>query len=242
VVIVQAGVDCENLGVLDLTIENKRVVKYDGQLLSLWVHEGRATRLSPFIDSLRRGIDKEYSEVIATLKDDWKRGSGETGIGNFVTGAMVEAAGAEIGFTNNHGLRKDLVAGPLTKRDLYEVLPFRNVLATFQISGKDLRTIMMYYLTKKPAIQITGIACKWRKAAGDVEIMRLEVNGKPIDDGRMYICATSDFFAGQSKEYLGREIERPIFLRETVFDAVEKAVRKAKVISSKIENRFQETH
>jgi 2',3'-cyclic-nucleotide 2'-phosphodiesterase (5'-nucleotidase family) len=176
------------------------------------------------------------------LKDDWKRGSGETGVGNFVTGAMVEGAGAEIGFTNNHGLRKDLVAGPLTKRDLYEVLPFRNVLATFQISGKDLRSIMMYYLTKKPAIQMTGVACTWRKAAGDVEIVRLEVNGKPVDEGRMYICATSDFFAGQSKEYLGREIEHPIFLRETVFDAVEKAVRKAKVIASKIGNRFQEVH
>jgi 2',3'-cyclic-nucleotide 2'-phosphodiesterase (5'-nucleotidase family) len=241
VVIAQAGVDCENLGVLDLTIENKRVVKHNGQLLQLWAYEGRTTRLSPFIDSLRTEIDKEYSEVIATLKDDWKRGTGETGIGNFVTSAMVEAAGAEVGFTNNHGLRKDLVAGPLTKRDLYEVLPFRNVLATFQISGKDLRSIMMYYLTKKPAVQITGVMCQWRRTdGGDIEIVKLEVNGKPVDDGRMYICATSDFFAGQSEGYIGREIERPVFLHQTVFEAVENAARKTKVITSTIENRFQE--
>jgi 2',3'-cyclic-nucleotide 2'-phosphodiesterase (5'-nucleotidase family) len=241
VVIVQAGADCENLGVLDLTIENKRVIKHNGQLLQLWAHEGRMTRLSPFIDSLRTEIDKEYSEVIATLKDDWKRGPGETGIGNFVTGAMVEAAGAEIGFTNNHGLRKDLVAGPLTKRDLYEVLPFRNMLATFQISGKDLRSIMMYYLTKKPAVQITGVMCQWRRTdGGDIEIVKLEVNGKPADDSRMYICATSDFFAGQSNGYIGREIEQPVFLRQTVFEAVEDAARKAKVIASTVENRFQE--
>jgi 2',3'-cyclic-nucleotide 2'-phosphodiesterase (5'-nucleotidase family) len=209
--------------------------------VQLWAHDGRTTRLSPFVDSLKTAIDKEYSEVIATLKEDWKRGNGETGIGNFITGAMVEAAGAEIGFTNNHGFRKDLSAGPMTKRDLYEVLPFRNVLATFQMSGKDLRSVMMYYLTKKPAIQITGVTCQWRRTDGnEAEIVKLDVNGKPVDDNRMYVCGTSDFFAGQAKQYIGREIERPIFLRQTVFEAVEKAVRKAKVVSSKVENRFQQ--
>jgi 2',3'-cyclic-nucleotide 2'-phosphodiesterase (5'-nucleotidase family) len=240
-VIVQAGSDCENLGVLHLTVENKRVTKYDGHLLQLWAHEGRTTRLSPFIDSLKTAIDKEYSEVIATLKEDWKRGNGETNIGNFVTGAMAEAAGAEVGFTNTGGLRKDVSAGPLTKRELYEVLPFRNILVTFQMNGKDLRSVMTYYLTKKPGIQITGVTCQWRRPdGGGIEIVNLGVNGKPVDDGRMYICATSDFFAGQAKQYIGREIEQPIFLRQTIFEAVEKAVRQAKVISSKIENRFQE--
>jgi len=240
-VIAQAGSDCENLGVLHLTVENRRVTKYDGQLLQLWAHEGRTTRLSPFIDSLRTEIDKEYSEVIATLKEDWKRGNGETNIGNFITGAMAEAVGAEVGFTNTGGLRKDVSAGPLTRRELYEVLPFRNILVTFQLSCKDLRAVMMYYLNKNPGIQITGVTCQWRRPdGGGIEIVNLKVNGKSVDDNRMYICATSDFFAGQAKQYIGREIERPIFLRQTVFEAVEKAARQAKVISSKIENRFQE--
>jgi hypothetical protein len=99
----------------------------------------------------------------------------------------------------------------------------------------------MYYLTKKPAVQITGVMCQWRRTdGGDIEIVKLEVNGKPADDNRMYICATSDFFAGQSEDYIGREIERPVFLRQTVFEAVEDAARKAKVIASTVENRFQE--
>lgn len=241
VVIVQAGSDCENLGVLDLTVEDKRVVRYDGQLIQLWAHEGRTSRVSSFVDSIKAIIDKEYSEVIATLKENWKRGNGETNIGNFIAGAMARAAGAEIGLTNTHGLRKDVPAGPMTKRDLYEVLPFRNMLATFQISGKELRSIMTYYFTRNPAIQITGVKCQWKKLPdGGVEIVNLEVNGKPVDDSRMYIVATTDFFVGQSKEYIGREITNPIYLRETMFSAVEKEVRKAKVISSVIENRFQQ--
>ena len=241
VIIVQAGSNCENLGVLDLTVENDHVVKYNGRLLQLWAREGRTTRLSAFIDSLKTEIDKAYSEVIATLKDDWKRGSGETRIGNFITGAMVEAAHAEIGFTNDHGFRKDMSAGPMTKRDLYEILPFRNVLVTFQLSGKQLQSVMMYYLKRKPSIQITGVRCEWKRTqTGDIEIVRLAVNDKPVSDDRMYICATSDFFAGQSKQYIGMEIGQPVFSNKTVFEVVEAAARKAKVIASTIEGRFQE--
>jgi 2',3'-cyclic-nucleotide 2'-phosphodiesterase (5'-nucleotidase family) len=241
VIIVQAGSNCENLGVLELTVENDRVVNYNGRLLQLWTREGLTTRLSPFIDSLKTVIDKAYAEVIATLKDDWKRGDGETLIGNFITGAMAEAAHAEIGFTNNHGFRKDMSAGPLTKRDLYEILPFRNVLVTFQLSGKQLRSIMMYYLKRKPAIQITGVRCQWKRAqSGEVEIVQLAVNGQPVNDDKMYICATSDFFAGQSKQYIGMEIGQPIFSNKTVFDVVETAARNARVISSKVEGRFQQ--
>ncbi len=241
VVIVQTGSDCENLGVLHLTVDNKTVVKYDGGLVQLWAHPGRTTRLSPFVDSIKTAIDKAYAEVIGTLKEEWRRGNGETAIGNFITQAMAEAAGSEIGFTNTHGLRKDLPVGPITRRDLYEVLPFRNVLATFQLSGKDLRSVMTYYLNSHPAIQITGVRCQWRRTpAGTADIVNLQVNGKDVDDAQMYICGTSDFFVGQAKHYIGREIERPVYLRETVFDAVEKAVRNAGEVSAKVENRFQE--
>lgn len=242
VIIVQAGGYCENLGILELTVENGRVVRHNGRLLQLWAREGRTSRLSSFIDSMKTEIDRVYAEVIATLKEDWKRASGkESNIGNFIINAMKEAAGAEIGFANSHGIRKDVAAGPLTKRDVYEVLPFRNVLVTFQLSGKQLRSIMDYYLNRKPAIEFTGIACEWKKAAdGKAEVVGIKVNGTPVDDSRMYTCATSDFFAGQSKQYIGMELDRVIFLNDTVFDVVVAAARKAKVISSPIENRVRE--
>ncbi|MEK9138666.1 MAG: metallophosphatase, partial [Bacteroidota bacterium] len=67
VVIVQAGSDCENLGVLELTVENKQVVKYDGRLLQLWARDGRTTRLSPFIDSLMTEIDKASEKAVVGL-------------------------------------------------------------------------------------------------------------------------------------------------------------------------------
>jgi 2',3'-cyclic-nucleotide 2'-phosphodiesterase (5'-nucleotidase family) len=242
VVIVQAGSDCENLGILNLTIENKKVVRFDGQLLQLWANDAHRSHIAPFVDSLKTEIDKAYSEVIATLKEDWKRGNGETNIGNFVAGAMAEAAGAEIGITNTHGLRKDVPAGPLTRRDIYEVLPFRNLLATFQISGGELRSILTYYLSKKTAIQITGVACQYKRTPDGIEFITVDVDGRPLDDKKKYVCATSDFFVGQAKGYIGMEIPQPIYLRDTMFGVVEKAARKAESITTKVDNRFREVH
>lgn len=242
VLIVQTGSNCENLGVLNLTIDSGRIVSYDGSLLPLWYRADRpSTPLSEFVDSVQHEIDRDYSEVLATLKLDWVRGQGESSIGNFITDAQREAAGAEVGFMNTHGIRTNVPAGPLTKRRLFEVLPFRNVLTTFQLSGAQLRDAMRHSLARGTGILTSGISCRWKKSAGrDIEILSLEVNGKPVEDERMYRCAASDFLVGEAKRYLGIEILQPIFLKQTVFEAVEKEVRKAGVIAPALERRVIE--
>ena len=179
--------------------------------------------------------------MIATLKSDWTRGSGEMGIGNFITDAQREAALADVAFTNNHGIRKNISAGPMKKRDLFEVLPFRNVLVTFQLTGKQLQEIVKNYILNNSSIQTSGIKCTWKKNAnGEIEFITFTVNGKPIDINKNYVAAASDYFIGEAKRYLGVDVTNPSFSQQTVFAAVEKKLRKEKIIDSKIENRIQE--
>jgi 2',3'-cyclic-nucleotide 2'-phosphodiesterase (5'-nucleotidase family) len=191
------------------------------------------------VDSVEQAIETDYSEVLATLEGDWARGRGESDIGNFITNAQQEAAGAEIGIMNIHGMRKDLAAGPLTKRDLYEVLPFRNMLTTFQLSGAQVRQAVIHCLTKQTAIQFSGLACRWRqKPDGGVEILNLTVGGKPIDEKRMYTCAASDYVVGEARRYIGLQIPRVITLPQTVFEVVENAVREQRVITPSSQRYF----
>ena len=168
VIIVQTGAYCENLGVLDLTVENKKVTQYNGQLIQLWYDSARPkTELSTFIDSVQHGIEKDYSQVIGTLKEDWVRNdNGESGIGDFLADAQREAAHADVGFMNNSGIRKNLSAGPITKRDIFEILPFRNILTTFQLSGAEVKTIVLNYIEQHLKIQTSGIQCEWKRDAG----------------------------------------------------------------------------
>lgn len=191
---------------------------------------------------MQHGIEEDYSQVIGTLKGDWMRNdNGESGIGDFLADAQREAAHADIGFMNNAGIRKNLSAGPITKRDIFEILPFRNILTTFQLSGTEVKTIVLNYIEKHARIQTSGIRSEWKHGAdGNTEIVKLEINGKPFDENATYTGAASDYMVGEAKRYLGVEILHPIYLQQTVFESIEKKVQDEKEIESKIENRFKE--
>jgi 5'-nucleotidase / UDP-sugar diphosphatase len=243
VVIVQAGTAAEYLGVLNLSVENKKVVSYSGSLLQLWYNSARPkTPLSNFIDSVQHGIEVDYSQVIGTLKEDWVRDdNGESGIGDFISDAQREAAHADIGFMNDFGIRKNVSAGPISKRDIFEVLPFRNILTTFPLSGAEVKAIVLNYIEQHLKIQTSGIQCEWKRSPeGKVEIVKLTINGRPFDEHGSYIGAASDYFVGEAKHYLGLEILRPIYLQQTVFESIENKVRAEKVVDSKVENRIKE--
>ncbi len=227
VLIVQTGSNAENLGVLDIAVDGGRITSYDGNLLPLWISAKRPpSEVSVLADSMQGEIDREYNNVIGTLKGNWTRSEAQSAIGTFLADAQREAAGADVGFMNNGGIRRDVPAGHITKKDLFEVLPFRNILTTFQLTGTELRDIMVYNVEKRPGIQIAGMSGKWRKGpGGKVEFVSIEVGGKALDEARSYPCAASDFFVGEGKKYLGQEIRLPVFLGPTVFDAVEKIIR-----------------
>ncbi len=242
VLIVQTGSNCENLGVLDLTVEDHSVTKSWETLLPLnYTSDRPKTALSNFIDSIQHTIDDDYNKVIGTLKSDWTRGDGEMGIGNFIADAQREAAHADVAFMNNHGIRKNVSAGRMTKRDLFEVIPFRNVLVTFQLSGKQIQDVVKNYIQRHSSIQTSGIQCTWKKNSnGEIEFTKFFVNEKPLELNKNYIAAASDYFVGEGKRYLGVDIVAPSFSQQTVFDAVEKKILKEKTIDSRIESRIQE--
>jgi 5'-nucleotidase / UDP-sugar diphosphatase len=240
VIIVQTGFHCENLGILDIKVENRRVVWYNGSLLPLWYNSARKTTpLSAFIDSMKNEIDHDYAEVLAELKNDWTNSRSENAMGNFIADAQREAAGADVGFMNTSGIRKNMSAGPITKRDLFEILPFGNILMKFELSGKQIRSIVEYYINEHPNIQTSGIKCEWeRKLDSSIEFKTFLVNGRPLDENKVYIGAASDYMMGEAKKYLGMEISNITSTNSTVFSVVENKLISMKEIQSGVEYRI----
>jgi 5'-nucleotidase / UDP-sugar diphosphatase len=240
VIIVQTGFHCENLGILDMTVENHRIVSYNGSLLPLWYNSARkSTPLSIFIDSMKNEIDRDYAVVLAELKNDWINNHSENAMGNFIADAHREAAGADVGFMNTAGIRKNMSAGPITKRDLFEILPFRNILMKFKLTGKHIKSIVEYYIDGHPNIQTSGITCEWRhKLNGSIEFKTFLVNGKPLDENKVYIGAASDYLLGEAKKYLGIEVPDMTSTNLTVFSIVENKLMRMKEIQSGIGYRI----
>jgi len=245
ILIVQAGSNCENLGVLSLTVENDHITKYKGFLKQLWVTGGRPqTPVSMLVDSLQSVIDKTYSEVIGTLTVDWARKSGESNVGDFVSDAQREAAGADVAFMNTQGIRADVPAGPVTKRELFEVLPFRNIVVTFELTGAQIRDIVRHLIGDGSGhgaqlIQTSGIRCEWARTPGGVRIVTLLVNGVPLDDHKVYKGAANDYMMGESERHLGIPSPKLTYTSMTLFDVVEKKVRAEKTIDTRIEHRIR---
>jgi 5'-nucleotidase/UDP-sugar diphosphatase len=241
VIIVQAGSRCENVGELEVTVEHDSVVRYTGKLLPLWANPNRPrTKLGAFVDSMQAEIEKEYSEVVARLESDWVRARGESNIGQFITDAQRRAAHAQVAFMNASGIRANVAAGPLTKLKLFEVLPFRNILTTFQLSGKQLRHVLLHTLNNDEAVLFSGVRATVKKLSDSSwNIVEFTVDGKPVEEEWMYICAASDFMVAQAKKYFGLEIQQPFYLQQTVFQAVEREARKAGVIAGTVEERIR---
>jgi 2',3'-cyclic-nucleotide 2'-phosphodiesterase (5'-nucleotidase family) len=243
VLIVQTGSNCENLGVLEVTVERHHITACNGKLLQLWYDSERpTTELSIFIDSIKANIDQEYSTIIGTLKTDWIRGNdGESGIGNFIADAQREAAGADVGFMNSSGIRKDMVAGPITRKDIFEILPFRNLLTTFRVTGSQLRSMIETIIKDHGNVQTSGIRCEWQKKEnGGIEFLKILVNGQPLEDSKTYTGVASDYMMGEAEKYFGIKFGKMTVLDQTVFSAIENKVRAMKEISSEIEDRIHE--
>jgi 2',3'-cyclic-nucleotide 2'-phosphodiesterase (5'-nucleotidase family) len=242
VFIVQAGSNTEYLGYAKIAVEDDRITECDTRLIPTWYRSDiPRTALTALADSMQASIDIEYSEVIGTLEGDWiRKATQQSAIGTFIAEAQRSAAMANVGFMNSHGIRKDKTAGQLTKKDLYEILPFRNRLATFQLTGEQLRGVMTYCLATKSTIQIAGMTAKWKRLDGGVELLELLVEGAPVDPRREYSCAASDYFIGEAKRYIGLEIDRPIYLNATLFETVLAEFKKQSPVKPTVLYRIQE--
>ncbi len=246
VIICQTGSDCENLGELDLSVDHHKIVTYDGKLIPLWAsHQTEATPVSQIVDAFKDSLDKDFNTVVGTLTEDWKRNArGESNIGHFIADAIRETGQAQIGITNSSGIRKDLEAGPIRKSDIFEIMPFRNIVCTFRMTGKDVRQFVERTINSlaegRSALQLSGLSCTWKLVDGKPTIVTLTTDGKSIGDDGNYTCATSDFVLDQGVKYLGFEPQDAKFMNATVYEAIVAKVMRDKTIDARIESRFNE--
>lgn len=133
----------------------------------------------------------------------------ETEIANFIADSYRKAVGAEIGFVNGGSIRADLGynPGPLTKRDVLSMLPFNNPIVKVEISGKTLKEVIEHGVARSGVgedvepgrfPQVSGISFKYdtRRPVGN-RVVELLVDGNPLEPGRTYTMATSDFLVSR---------------------------------------------
>ena len=63
-------------------------------------------------------------------------------LGNVISDAVLEETGVDIVFQNGGGIRADIDEGVVSLGDVLTVLPFGNLISTFELSGADVLAVL----------------------------------------------------------------------------------------------------
>jgi len=98
---------------------------------------------------------------------------------------------------NGGSLRADLPAGQLSYGQLFEAMPFDNLVAYIRMTGAELKTVILKHLQQDAhgLISVSGIRVNARCGKSGVELKLTRDSGKPISDRETLLIATSDYLA-----------------------------------------------
>lgn len=158
-----------------------------------------------FLAPILARFDSEMGVVVGRARDVIERSfaHGSSPLGNLITDLMRKASGAEIAFQNKGGIRAEIPAGEVRRRDLYAVSPFGNTVVLFKMPGSLVRRIVAKSLDGGyTPLEISGIIVYYdsSRPAWD-RLVNVFVGKEPLDDDRIYTVATNSFLAGGGDAY-----------------------------------------
>ena len=225
--ILKSSHNAHYLAIADLRVERDEEaslsVRPEWRLVSSAGIEPRA-EIQALVDAHAATLDEELDVVIGrTAVDlDTRRlsvRSRETGFGNLVAEALRRGTGADVGLTNGGGIRGDrtyAAGSELTRRDIFEELPFGNMTVLLELSGADLRAALENGVSQVENMagrfpQVAGLRLVYDPQAppGD-RVMEVEVGGEALDPTRTYRVATNDYMAQGGDGYAALEAGRAI--------------------------------
>jgi 2',3'-cyclic-nucleotide 2'-phosphodiesterase (5'-nucleotidase family) len=165
-------------------------------------------------------------------------------LGNFATDAMLWAANAgtsgrvQMALTNNGGLRVPIGPGPITVGQIYELMPFDNMLSVLVLTGSQVQDLCDQ-LADRRGEPIAGFSFRIESDGDRRFATDIMVGGVPLDPDAEYRLATNDYMAngGESLSPLQSPVTRedlPVLLRDAFIDYV----RHLGVIEPKLEGRI----
>jgi 2',3'-cyclic-nucleotide 2'-phosphodiesterase (5'-nucleotidase family) len=203
------------------------------------VDSGMVKYLKPY----KAQLDSQMWEVIAVSEKVIERRRPEGPLNNLMADAMFAIGrqnnlSFDLAYTNYGGLRLALPEGPIRLYNVFELMPFENLLTTVRFKGSDLK-LFFDYIAAMGGDPISGAQFKIReKKAVDIRIA-----GKPFDPSQDYIILTSDYMAngGDGGEIFHKATDRkeyPIKLRDAIITYLRQQTKAGKKINPEVDGRI----
>ena len=210
-VIVQTGAYSANLGDLELVIDpaTKKISALPTRSNELIPVAGTAGPKSDVVQKIqaivdeKKAVGKKYTErVVGTLRNALSNPREECGLGNMIADGLLEYGrqqrwNSDVAFYNMAGVRASLPAGQITYGQLYQVLPFTNVVMNLDLTGTQLKAVFEAASGSAGRLHVGGASWTYRFAnPTGSRLLTATVGGQPVDDARIYHVVTIDYLFG----------------------------------------------
>lgn len=178
----QAGEYLEYLGKIELQVKDKKVSKYNFELIDLANYPYSDNELQADIDDYNNIMNNTMSEVIGISLVHHEIYQ----LGCFYTDAIRERLGVDITFQNYGGIRSEIDAGNITVREIYEIDPFNNGAIIYQMSVAEIKNFLM---ASESWLWYSGVEI----VQVDHEIQILDLFGNVIPDATILSVGINDY-------------------------------------------------
>ena len=209
------------------------------------------TNLKAYQDSLNK---EDINEVINYSNKNLNVGCPEGLLGNFICDLSMEfykktnysSPTADICILNNGGLRAPISKGPVTRANIFELMPFENYLVVVELDSNKMQSLLDFILKKsnecisrKSGVPVSGIRISIEKS----NIKRCMINNREIEKNKTYYVLTTDYLAsGGDNMTFFKECKQHttgLLLRNVISDYIENIGHNNIKIDAQLDGRIE---
>ena len=202
--VTQAGAYGRYLGRLDLDVaDDGSVLARGGDCVHVGLDLAEDPAVAAIVARFAEPLEAFRQERVATLPEALSLAScriTQCALGQAVAAAMLATThGGQIAIMNAGGLRTGLPAGPVSRGQVLEALPFGNTVATLTLTGADVEAALRHGLSQVGR----GGFPQWaglRLTAGGFETAT-DAGWVPLDPAARYVVVTNNFLRNGGDGY-----------------------------------------
>nr|WP_293842535.1 5'-nucleotidase C-terminal domain-containing protein [uncultured Arsenicibacter sp.] len=203
---------------------------------------GTAALLRPY----KQKLDQSMNEVLTVTSAALDKKKPESGFTNMLTDMLLERAQqkynkpVDVAHMNFSGVRSGLPKGNITVGNVFEVMPFDNLLVVVTVKGSMLMQFLNHFAQHEDVLVVGGI----RVIMKDKTVQSVTFNnGRTFDPNQTYTIAMSDYVAngGSDASFLSNAVARDnvnYLIRDAFIEAIRQQGKSGQPLNPQTDGRI----
>lgn len=253
--IVQAGTGTDQIGRFDIMVDTdlNAIDTFTWQLIPINNETcQKDEEIEQFINHYRKETDKKYDRIVTRFTNCLTHPvrNQETALGNLMADILCDSLGIDLMLMGSGAIRSYELGPVVHYQDLVECLPYDEAVYMLQVNGTQLERMLRRILREEAFegehtefYQFShGMQIIWSR--GQQEFETLTLNGKALDQQKLYTIAVSKFHYMNIQNFLNISLEEikinapPRVLATSYRDIVEEYMMMNPHLSSEVEGRL----